>query len=83
MIAVLMDSRRKGASCLIAVREAKRLRVSGLDGDIVRVLFFNEDETPCHRTFYADEEVELPRCHSVQAEHSSIGKGRVFVDLLR
>lgn len=83
MIAVLMDSSRKGSSGIVAVRQCRRIRASGLDGDEVRVLAFNGNGAPTVLTFVEDGEQDLPACHSVSAEHSVVGRGRVFVDLVR
>lgn len=83
MIAVLVGSTRKGSSGMVAVRRCRRVRVSGLDGDVVRVLAFNGSEIPKVLEFSEDGEHELPPCHSVSAEHADVGRGYVFVDLVR
>jgi hypothetical protein len=84
MIAVLVDSVKKGTSCMIAVRQCRKVRVSGLDGDVVRVLAFNGSETPEVIVFLLNGEQPLPEgCVRVCAEHDVVGKGRVFVDLTR
>lgn len=84
MIAVLIDSRKQGSSAKVAVRGASRIKLSGLDGDTVRILFFDGCESPEEMLFEAD--CELPFASPVEfviAEHLICGSGRVFVDLLR
>lgn len=84
MIAVLVDSRRKGASGAVAVRSCSKVRASGLDGDIVKVLAFNGSEAPHTLVFTLNGVQDLPEgCTRVVAEHDVVGRGRVFVSLVR
>ena len=83
MIAVLMDSSRVGASAKIAVRSLQKVRVSGLDGDHIRVLFF--DRAGTYQMVHVEEDLVLEMVAGteyVQALHHKKGRGRVYVDLL-
>lgn len=85
MIAVLIDSVRKGSSAKVAVRRSQKVRVSGLgDDDVVRVLFF--DEAGAYTPLVVIEDGDFFIVEGtvyIQAHHDRVGRGRVNVDLVR
>lgn len=84
MIAVLVDSTKKGSSGMVAVRQCQKVRVSGLDGDVIKVHALHGWGTPTTLVFLLNGVQELPpACTGVIAEHDVVGKGRVYVDLVR
>lgn len=90
MIAVLIDSRRTGASSWVAVRDSRRVRISGMNGsgDAVRIHFNSQESLPGWCSFIdVDEDCEMviPNGQAmVKAEHVvASGECRVFVDLVR